>query len=260
MRSEPPHLLTLPREVRNNIYNHLYRAVKIPWRFETTIARRRESHDLEIQVDNFPLIGVLLTCHRLHNEYLESLDHLSISIRFPQPTSVPFQQSEQKRTIKTLSRARHVTLFMVSEEPLETEFSYWTYFELFTNALTAEAPSLSTFRTVMLDGPRDTYSQEEIVGDKFEPDLSEDVFYPPPETLSGLSLANHAQLFLSKEGVICRENCDKAEGMPLRRAQLCMWARGPAEKNFFYKTDLLDECRGLSILRYWDIFGKDLLK
>jgi len=61
---EKPHLLTLPREVRDNIYSHLHHEVmlRVPTKHRTQV----------LQVKNAPIVAILLTRSQLYHEYKDA--------------------------------------------------------------------------------------------------------------------------------------------------------------------------------------------
>lgn len=68
--SSTPHLLTIPREMRDKIYSHLTRPKRFKrWKLFYSGDLEYEAVDVTATV---PCGGVLLTCSRLHEEYRES--------------------------------------------------------------------------------------------------------------------------------------------------------------------------------------------
>ena len=66
-----PHLLTIPREIRHEIYGYLHYEIRIDWHWcETDHPDYWELADLTYR--NAPLLNVLLFHSRLHDEYLDS--------------------------------------------------------------------------------------------------------------------------------------------------------------------------------------------
>lgn len=62
----PPHLLTIPREIRDLFYDYLHKRADVHWKVdEGTVCCAK------IEIDEAPLLNVLLTCSRLRDEYLE---------------------------------------------------------------------------------------------------------------------------------------------------------------------------------------------
>jgi hypothetical protein len=62
-----PHILTIPREIRDLIYSYLHHPVSVGWKVD-----RPEVCCAMIEVQKAPFPNVLLTCSRFKEEYLES--------------------------------------------------------------------------------------------------------------------------------------------------------------------------------------------
>ncbi|KAJ8116490.1 hypothetical protein OPT61_g2091 [Boeremia exigua] len=78
-KTQAPHLLTLPREIRNLIYEHLFHEISLRELVQSTPTLFTT---LKIHVDNAPLSSVLLVHSQLRDEYLETgpFHRLSITI------------------------------------------------------------------------------------------------------------------------------------------------------------------------------------
>ena len=61
------HLLSLPREIRNQIYSYLHQPLQMRWELN-----KHDVHCVAINVPKAPIPSVFRTCTRLHDEYLES--------------------------------------------------------------------------------------------------------------------------------------------------------------------------------------------
>lgn len=60
-------LLSLPREIRDQIYSHLYQPAQLRWEIN-----KQDVHCVAINVPKAPIPAVLRTCTRLHEEYRET--------------------------------------------------------------------------------------------------------------------------------------------------------------------------------------------
>ena len=258
MASPTPNLLTLPREIRNKIYSHLYQAVTVLWACKGRARSNNHNEDennlfemVELQIDNLPLLAVLLTHSRLHAEYLESqpFHNLHITVRLKIPV---FSQSSrhrmfpssndllQKQAEHILARARHVTLFVTAPTlRFYGRSSPWSLIQNFAVALaSAVGESLASFRLALYQRGEtcnggdlsskhsaiQSYAQETILG--------------VPETLAGLSLACHA------------------EGQGIESAKREVYGAATQDlENFCYwqKTiGLFAWCRRHTVRRRWD--------
>lgn len=74
----PPHLLTIPRELRDNIYEYLHREAAFYW-----VVGGSKLHCARVEIERAPILNALIVCHRLREEYLESglYRNLSMFIR-----------------------------------------------------------------------------------------------------------------------------------------------------------------------------------
>ncbi|KAJ4986701.1 hypothetical protein SVAN01_07760 [Stagonosporopsis vannaccii] len=61
------HLLSLPREIRDQIYSYLYRPTQLRWELN-----KQDVHCVTIQVPRAPVPAIFRTCTRLCEEYRES--------------------------------------------------------------------------------------------------------------------------------------------------------------------------------------------
>jgi hypothetical protein len=62
----PPHLSTIPRELRDKIYEHLHREATFFWEVGGS-----KVHCAKVEIGRAPIPNALLVCHRLREEYLE---------------------------------------------------------------------------------------------------------------------------------------------------------------------------------------------
>jgi hypothetical protein len=62
------HLLALPQELRDQIYEHLHQEISLNWKWKITGTRRVF---FPMYIEKAPLLSVLLSCSRLHTQYLE---------------------------------------------------------------------------------------------------------------------------------------------------------------------------------------------
>ena len=66
-QSEGLHLLSLPREIRDQIYSYLHRPIQLRWEIN-----KDDVHCATIKVPRAPISAVFRTCTRMHDEYRES--------------------------------------------------------------------------------------------------------------------------------------------------------------------------------------------
>ncbi|KAJ8112735.1 hypothetical protein OPT61_g4966 [Boeremia exigua] len=104
--SPAPHLLTLPREIRDEIYGYLHQRLE-----------PKSMQVFQVTVSNAPLLPVLLTHSRLHEEYLQAdcFRNLAaiVQCRYEHPNAWLSNSTPLRaRDIAALARVRHTTLFV----------------------------------------------------------------------------------------------------------------------------------------------------
>ncbi|KAJ4307859.1 hypothetical protein N0V94_009585 [Neodidymelliopsis sp. IMI 364377] len=83
------HLLTLPREVRDNIYKHLHHSVDLVWTWNYT---RHSKRDTIARVEKAPVLNVMLTCAQLYEEYGRSSCLSNLHATFEQVIGIPSEE------------------------------------------------------------------------------------------------------------------------------------------------------------------------
>jgi hypothetical protein len=72
MPTKRPHLLTLPREIRNIIYSHLYQPFNFDWSYKILPFPQDGYYTVPFQIRNASLLNVLLSCTQIYDEYKEN--------------------------------------------------------------------------------------------------------------------------------------------------------------------------------------------
>ena len=113
MTSAKPHLLTIPREIRNEIYSYLHQRITFQDRLYRKLTDGRNL-DAVFCFENAPLINVLLTHSRLYDEYKES-----DCFRIPSAVLNAYYNDRLRghascsmRNVPTLARMQHITLLV----------------------------------------------------------------------------------------------------------------------------------------------------
>jgi len=120
------HLLMLPRELRDQIYEYLGRDLCVVWgRGFAGWKEGQLSSTVEVQVDNAPFINVLLTHSRLKEEYMQSpvFKRLSLTLRMRAKERMPRKTKDERYFLGCgtwltpaadgfLSRVSKITLFV----------------------------------------------------------------------------------------------------------------------------------------------------
>jgi hypothetical protein len=94
--SQMANLLTLPREIRDQIYTYLTRDLTVQWHRGIDDWKSTLETTVDIEIKDAPLFHVLLTPSQLRDEYLEStvFKRFSIMLRFaPRRMFISLRQS-----------------------------------------------------------------------------------------------------------------------------------------------------------------------
>jgi hypothetical protein len=96
---EAPHLLTLPREIRDSIYSHLRHEVVLRCQYES------------LQLQNAPIVAVLLTHSQLYHEYKETDYYKNLSCKLCWQKDFPYGRiTAIKADSRALSQINHLEL------------------------------------------------------------------------------------------------------------------------------------------------------
>lgn len=77
MSTPKAHLLSLPRELRDQIYSYLHHSVNFDWKWGTSARRTLPLH---VCINNTPRLSVMLVCSCLHRELLDNIASLGLCI------------------------------------------------------------------------------------------------------------------------------------------------------------------------------------
>jgi hypothetical protein len=113
MSSPAPHLLGLPREIRDIIYGYLYHDIELDWGYSITPFPADAHYFQKVRFENLPLPNVHLSCSRLHEEYRQAkhLQTPSLTIFTTASGILPTQPTNPTnhvRVVEILRNIRHV--------------------------------------------------------------------------------------------------------------------------------------------------------
>jgi hypothetical protein len=114
MTSAQPHLLTIPREIRNEIYSYLHQRITFQDHILMKLFDGR-SLDATLCFENAPLISVLLTHSRLYDEYKEPdcfRIPSAVLYAFYNDHLRGFASCSMRNVLTTLARMQHITLLV----------------------------------------------------------------------------------------------------------------------------------------------------
>lgn len=107
----PTHLLTIPREIRDNIYSHLHQPVTCNWTWEQS----GRSYEISMQINNAPLFDVFFVNRQLYDEYSDHSRVQGYNIHLTWKNileSSPSSAEGHSKLLPVLTHIRHLTLFV----------------------------------------------------------------------------------------------------------------------------------------------------
>jgi hypothetical protein len=152
MSSSPPHLLTLPREVRDIIYHYLTQDIDLDWGYKILPFPLGGHYAVKLRLRNAPLPNVLLSCTRIYDEYSQAscFRKPSVTINVGKHHSLTLRESEptnQKRAFEVLRRVQHCD-FRVDGTDRSVPEALWTTIDQLSQAVSVLAPNLETIKVV----------------------------------------------------------------------------------------------------------------
>lgn len=108
MAANPPHLHTLPREIRNQIYSYLHKEVVVHTQRSPSV------FVVQLRLENVPYMSVLLINSQIYHEYREAdcfrnlAAHFNLSLDYKYWKMIPVMVRQQPKS--ALSFVRHVTI------------------------------------------------------------------------------------------------------------------------------------------------------
>ena len=108
MAANPPHLLTLPREIRNQIYSYLHKEVVVHTQ------RTPSVFAVQLRLENVPYMSMLLINSQIYHEYREAdcfqnlTAHFNLCWDYEYAKKSPVMVRQPK--FSALSFVRHVTI------------------------------------------------------------------------------------------------------------------------------------------------------
>jgi hypothetical protein len=119
-----PNLLDLPREVRDHIYTYSTHDLRLKWIQEAGGWASKLSPVVNVQVNDAPIVSVLLTHSRLKEEYMQSTIYRQLSMTLRLESAARASTTAHSRslagsgtslttaTVSMLRRVIHITIFV----------------------------------------------------------------------------------------------------------------------------------------------------
>lgn len=206
------HILSLPREIRNQIYSYLHQPLQLRWELN-----KHDVHCVAIKVPEAPVPAVFQTCTRLHEEYRESrmLRNLAATISTTRATNhetaaltdlqchavqgsvIMHAKSAPIENVATLlASIKNLTILVDNKRSMTEDSSIWSELQTLESLLSPFHQTLSTVRIgfhqwqdphpLQMGSRRETKTYR-------DPSLSTSTFMPAPsKTFMGKALIQQA--------------------------------------------------------------------
>ncbi|CAO2651412.1 Nn.00g039820.m01.CDS01 [Neocucurbitaria sp. VM-36] len=199
--SMAPHLLTIPREIRDIIYSHLARPLSMHWTYSDSRIYMWMPRTVRFRVEHAPRLSVLLTHTRLYEEYLDFAFHKNLSatihvgdplswFKSRHPVRLGFDSGPKPQVPhEVLANLRHLTIFDSVGGQFSSALCDGLGVQAVITTLASKVPHLSTMRIALR---REFFLQKdqlERICSSFETTKPVD---PTPTTLAGLRLEQRA--------------------------------------------------------------------
>ena len=180
MAANPPHLLSLPREIRNQIYSYLHKEMKVHNEREST---RFNVH--EVRLENAPYTSVLLVNSKIYHKYREAACFRELAAVVNIGTSVWKDSAVSVKELdpSALSLVRHVTIV--------DKLFYQKKLERIEKYIRARMPILRTVRHLSVAG-LPTFVEDSNLFSVWPPTHVDTEKHSPTAAFLGLPLAQMA--------------------------------------------------------------------
>jgi hypothetical protein len=110
MLSPKPHLLTIPREIRDIIYTHLSHDIAFRWGYRTFSFPLGGSYATPVHFHGVPSLSALLTCSRIFEEYSAApcFRNLSLSLTTGKDSMRVLREDEATNRDRALDLFSHI--------------------------------------------------------------------------------------------------------------------------------------------------------
>jgi hypothetical protein len=144
MSTSPRHLLNMPREIRNRIYHYLSHEITFNWRWNHWPLAGNEGIS-KVCLKDAPRLSVLLTSHRLYEEYSESehFKNTAITIDLAGASRNRKDNRAPKFEDQFVCRVTRVDIFVDMGGNKISERQRWMEIFLLGRALVAYSPCLA---------------------------------------------------------------------------------------------------------------------
>ncbi|KAF2449044.1 hypothetical protein P171DRAFT_482078 [Karstenula rhodostoma CBS 690.94] len=236
MASQKPHLLSLPREIRDLIYPCLTHSKTFSWPWCQSVLSTKypgtlfEMMMVKVEMAGVPLHNVLLTHSQIKAEYLETVSKHS-SAKFT--VLEDGDSSLSKLPDEALRKITDAT-WVVEWGQASAFYGYsheftklWHFFQLGAAKVASEAPNLSTLRIAFSFQVKWDIAESELEKVHAQVRVPEPLLY-----LSGFPLVQNVQTCLVRN-----------YGFGVKSTRICMYVYGKGHrvKNFLWASEQLFE-------------------
>lgn len=200
-----PRLLTIPRELRNNVYTYLYHEVSLWWDWGKGQDCRKGHivNQVPVRFHNAPCSNVIRAHSRLCHEYIKSAPMKDLSATIEVYPSIYTNVSTDKdvdlgvlskRVTSAFKNLRNITIFLTYIDALSRSYvpgaEMWASIERLIEAIKHEAPHLSNVRVAFKHNSGPELARPEQQCDTF----ATPNFLPgPPDSLVEFPLVQRAE-------------------------------------------------------------------
>jgi len=168
MSSPSPHLLTLPREIRDLIFSYLVKDIDLDWGYMIFAFPIGGHNAVHVRYHDAPLLNVLLSCTQVYDEYSQGscFKKPAASINVGKHSMQHLLENEptnQARAMSVLRRTRHID-FHIDSADLSGSNVMWTTIDQLSRAVSVVAPNLETISVVTrpLNSQSSSYQFQEV--------------------------------------------------------------------------------------------------
>lgn len=249
-----PHLLTIPRELRNNIYAYLHYEFSLWWDWSKG-QDHPQGHivnQIAVRFHNVPCSSVIRTHSRLCDEYIKAAPTQDLSATIEVCPSIYVTvggdkdanvDTFAKRVTGTFEHLRKTTIFLTYIDTISKDYvpgaEMWASIERLIKVIKSKAPHLSTIRVAFRhnSGPELARSEQ-----KYDAFATADFLPGPPDSLVDFPLVQRAEGF----HVLCQKRGSSTRNTVIKYGAY-VFSLAPVKSHYFTSKD---------IARKW-IFGDD---
>jgi hypothetical protein len=246
--SPAPHLLTIPREIRNNIYTYLHHEAVLGWDWENgqNACKGHILNQIAVRFGNAPCSSVIRAHSRLCDEYIKSAPIQDLSATIEVYPSIYAKANTDKdadvdararRLASAFQNLRKITIFLTYIDASSRKYvpgaEMWASIERLAGAIMSKAPRISSIRVAFNHNSGLELAHPEQQYDAF---ATHD-FLPEPTTRLGEFL-----LVQRAEGyhVLCQTRGSSTRNTVIKYGAYAFCSLAYSEPNYFTPKDIAE--------------------